>query len=133
VPDNNVTVEPPQLPDLAVVCPGCEKTLYILNPHLTVQVKPERAVVVNQPFSEYEAIVKGEERTPEQILAAGDTDEEEESVSYIGYRSGAGEHIKVHDYDCLAKYAKERKDESVKIKYLKLGEDDYESSGRGTE
>jgi len=127
-------IEQPSIESTSETCPGCGKKLNTLNNHLKIVVKAERAVVVEQPVSEYEAIVRGEERTAEEILAANDVDEEEEVVHYLGYRSGAGEIVRVHNGDCAQDYfSKKHKEEKPKIKLFRPDEDHYETVGRSSE
>jgi streptomycin 6-kinase len=127
-------VQLPSIESTSETCSGCGEALNLLENHLKLQAKTERAVVVTQPRSEWEAVASGEERTPEAILAALDADEEEETVSYLGWRSGAGELVRVHNGKCAAAYLKkEFSDEKPKLKLFKAGEDDYETVGRGTD
>lgn len=123
----------PSIESTSVRCPGCSKNIDLLSTHLTMQLKAERAVVINQPLSEYTAIVSGEERTPEDILAAGEVDEEEESVSYLGWRSGEGTMVKFHDYGCLFDWADKHQEDKLKIKFFRPADDHYETVGRSSE
>lgn len=122
------------LPNLPIThgenkCDGCGEDLNILTNHLRATIKVERAVVIDQPRSEYEAVVRGEERTPEEILKTANSDEEEAMVTYLGFRSGTAEEIRCHDDDCLMKAVEKRKN-GLKLKFHKEAEDSYESVGR---
>jgi hypothetical protein len=130
--EKKVKVDLPSIESTTQRCPGCNKNIDLLSPHLTMMLKPERAVVINQPLSEYEAIVSGEERTAEEILAAADVDEEEESVNYLGWRSGEGTHVKFHDHGCLFDWADKHQEDKVKIKFFRPEGDHYENVGRSS-
>jgi len=126
--------ELPSVESTSDKCAGCGKQLKLLESHLKITVKAERQVVVEQPLSEYEAIVSGEERTAEDILAAADLDEEEEIVTYLGTRSGAGDLVRVHNGDCAQEFfAKKYKDEKPRIKLFRPDDDHYETVGRSAE
>jgi hypothetical protein len=126
--------ETPSIESTSETCAGCGKTLSLLENYLKIAVKTERAVIVEQPLSEWQAIVSGEERSVEAIKALAAADEEEETVRYLGTRSGAGEIVRVHNGQCAQQYFEENyPDEKPKIKLLRAEEDDYESVGRSSE
>jgi hypothetical protein len=127
-------IETPSVNGTTEKCPGCGKDLDVLVTHLKIAAKTERGVIVEQPLSEWEAVVSGQERSVEKLRAAMELEEEEETVQYLGWRSGAGEQVRVHNGDCASKYfAKNYKDDKPKIKFFKAAEDDYETVGRGND
>jgi hypothetical protein len=127
-------VELPTVEATSEPCAGCGKKLDFLEPHLKIAVKPERGVIVEQSVSDYLATVEGVEKTEEDILAAVDVDEEEEQVHYLGWRSGAGDQVRVHNGDCAQEFfSKKYKAEKPKIKLFRPEEDHYEHVGRSSE
>lgn len=86
----------PDIPNPIVTCAGCGEELSLLQPHLKLLIKAEMQVLVSteRPGEE------GEFTTFDYSL---------------GTKSGRGRIFQVHDFGCLAQYAQERAELSVKL------------------
>lgn len=85
-----------EIPQTVFECGGCEKDLNVLDPYLNVQIKAQREVIVTDDPADTEGEIS-------------------EPGLYLGTKSGRGRIVKFHGFDCLFKYARERKDYEVKI------------------
>lgn len=90
------------IPETTVACGGCGEDVNLLAPHLSVQIKAERRVLVSQEAPATE----GQDglNVPEANI-------------YLGTKSGRGRIVQFHDFDCLADYAGERSGQTAKIEY----------------
>lgn len=82
----------PKIPSTTLDCAGCNKELNLLVPHLSVMLKPQREVLVLTDVTE-------DEDNPEMVG---------QEIT-LGARSGRGVILKLHNFDCLIKWANERK------------------------
>jgi hypothetical protein len=88
------------LPETLVTCGGCDKELNVLKPHLCVQIKAQRSVLLIDHMVGDDAA----------------EDDEAPGVS-LGTRSGRGRIALFHDFSCIEKYGKKRKELSAKIEH----------------
>jgi hypothetical protein len=86
-----------QLPKTTDECGGCDEELNLLHPHLVVQIKAARRVlVVEEEVSEDPNVV------PDASI-------------YLGDKSGRGRIIRFHDFKCMNRYTTARKDHKAVI------------------
>ena len=84
------------LPETVTECGGCDEELNLLSPHLSVQIKAERNVLVADAGSPFDAT----QDTP--------------AVS-LGTQSGRGRLVNFHNFDCVRAYGEARKDKAVSL------------------
>jgi hypothetical protein len=86
-----------EIPNTVEECGGCEEDLNLLNPHLVMQIKATRKVLV----------VEEEVSADPNVVGDG--------LIYLGDKSGRGRIVRFHDFGCIRKYANERKDNDTVI------------------
>jgi hypothetical protein len=89
-----------EIPETIVACDGCGDELNVLAPYLKVMLKPERAVLVSEELPSDDP-----ENQPGDLRLN------------LGTRSGRGVMLRLHDFQCLIKWADERKGLSPKIEF----------------
>jgi len=87
----------PEFPNPVVECAGCGDELSLLQPHLKILVKAEQQVLVSQS------------------VPSEDDSQFSRQVYSLGTQSGRGRIFQVHNFDCLAEYAKARAGQEAKL------------------
>jgi hypothetical protein len=88
-----------EIPNTTVECDGCGEELNLLAPHLAVQVKPKRKVLLLNELPDDDPNAVPEE----EIL--------------VGEKSGRGVLLTLHDFDCLSKWTAKRKGKPAKLEF----------------
>lgn len=102
-------VEKPAELATTVTCDACGEEINLLLSHVQAVVKPRRAVIetVDAALAGAETDDEGNiVRLAVDVTANGDELDDDRYTQYLGYKLGAGALITVHNYECLADWAK---------------------------
>jgi hypothetical protein len=110
-------------------CAGCGKALSLLESHLLLTVKAQRQVVETVDARLVDAKTDDEGKIIK--LAEVPEGEDQDTTRYfIGTRSGAAEHVVVHNVACAIEFLNKQKDLKDKPKVKLLEDDGVERSNK---
>ena len=113
--------------ETSTTCAGCGKKLNLLENHLLLTVKAQRKTVERVDAR----LVGAETNDDGEIIALAEVSDDEDENNeryYVGTRSGAADHVEVHNAACAVDFINKKSylADTPKIKFLK--NDDAERS-----
>lgn len=103
-------------------CGGCSKSVNLLQNHLVVTTKVQKAA--------FSPVAPSEDFDP---LKSASVEEEDENAVVLGTRSGVGEQIIFHSNECCADFFGKRRDKSLRLKLNHEDGDPYNPEGSDTD
>lgn len=103
-------------------CGGCSKGVNLLQNHLVVTAKVEKAA--------FSPVAPPEDFDATKSVSV---EEEDENAVVLGTRSGVGEQIIFHSNECAADFFEKRRDKSLRLKLNQDDSDPYNPEEGGTD
>src|SRR4051812_1167777 len=93
--------------ETTATCAGCGKSLNLLENHVLLTLKVQRQVVESVDA----ALVGAKTNDSGEIVELAEIDDEEADTSryYMGTRSGAADHVVVHNDECAISFIQDHK------------------------